>query len=222
MPHSKLLPSSALISIAGTVGVGKSTLTKLLAQKLNFKTSMEKVDGNPYLEDYYSDFKTWSFHLQIYFLAERFKEQKRMFESNWGFVQDRTIYEDVGIFARLQYDNGNMTQRDFETYQSLFEAMTMSPFFPSPTLIIYLEGSFERILERIHRRGRDMETKTPISFWEELYGRYEKWIGSLNVSPVLRLNIDRYDFIKNPEDIDEVVRLISEKINEPSLAEAKS
>lgn len=214
MTYDNHIPHNALISIAGTVGVGKSTLTKLLAKKLNFKTSMEKVDGNPYLEDYYKDFKKWSFHLQIYFLAERFKEQKRMYESNWGYVQDRTIYEDVGIFARLQYDKGNMSERDFQTYESLFEAMTMSPFFPAPTLIIYLDGSFEKILKRIYERGRSMEINTPISFWEELYERYRTWIKSFDKCPVLHLNIDQYDFVQNPEDIDHVILLMNDLLKE--------
>src|SRR5690606_464299 len=104
-----------------------STMTKALADALNFKTSLEKVDTNPYLEDFYSDFKRWSFHLQIYFLAERFKEQKRIFEYGGGFIQDRSIYEDTGIFAKMHYDNGNMSSTDYETYTKLFESMVMTP-----------------------------------------------------------------------------------------------
>lgn len=94
------IPKDAVITIAGTVGVGKSTMTKTIADKLGFQTSLEKVDDNPYLEPFYSDFQRWSFHLQVYFLAERFKEQKRIFESGGGYVQDRSIYEDTGIFAK--------------------------------------------------------------------------------------------------------------------------
>lgn len=187
------LRSNSLITLAGTVGVGKSTLTKNLANALNFKASYEKVDGNPYLEDYYSNFKQWSFHLQIYFLAERFKQQKAMYESGYGFVQDRSIYEDVGIFAQLQFDQGNMTDRDFETYQSLFEAMTLSPYFPKPDVLIYLDGSLEKIIERMYMRGRKMEMETPVQFWEDLYNRYHNWINDFTICPILRLDIETYD-----------------------------
>src|SRR5690625_6362240 len=110
------IPKNSVITIAGTVGVGKSTMTKELARALQFKTSFENVDTNPYLESFYADFVRWSFHIQIYFLAERFKEQKRIFENSGGFIQDRSIYEDTGIFARMHYENGNMSEIDYETY----------------------------------------------------------------------------------------------------------
>ena len=102
------IPQNAVITIAGTVGVGKSTMTKALADALNFRTSFEKVDANPYLDRFYDDFEKWSFHLQIYFLAERFKEQKRIFEYGGGFIQDRSIYEDTGIFAKMHVEKGTM------------------------------------------------------------------------------------------------------------------
>src|SRR5690625_4719574 len=139
------IPNNAVITIAGTVGIGKSTMTKSLAKALNFRTSFEKVDGNPYLNQFYKDFERWSFHLQIYFLAERFKEQKRIFEYGGGFVQDRSIYEDTGIFAKMHYEKGTMNKVDYETYTSLFDAMVMTPYFPHPDLLIYLEGSFEDV-----------------------------------------------------------------------------
>src|SRR5690625_3663120 len=165
------IPSDSIITIAGTVGVGKSTMTKALANALHFKTSFENVDRNPYLEKFYDDFERWSFHLQIYFLAERFKEQKRMFEYGGGFVQDRSIYEDTGIFAKMHYEKGTMSPTDYDTYTSLFEAMVMTPYFPHPDLLIYLEGSLEEVVKRIQERGREMEKNTPISYWQEMYER---------------------------------------------------
>ena len=141
------IPQNAVITIAGTVGVGKSTMTKALADALKFRTSFEKVDANPYLDRFYDDFEKWSFHLQIYFLAERFKEQKRIFEYGGGFIQDRSIYEDTGIFAKMHMEKGTMNLTDYETYTSLFDAMVMTPYFPHPDLLIYLDGSIEDIIK---------------------------------------------------------------------------
>ncbi|UTR09693.1 deoxynucleoside kinase [Evansella sp. LMS18] len=213
--NHNLRPDS-LITLAGTVGAGKSTLTKTLAEALGFKPSFEKVDGNPYLEDYYDNFKKWSFHLQIYFLAERFKQQKKMHETGLGYVQDRSIYEDTGIFARLQYDNGNMSDRDFETYQSLFDAMVMSPYFPKPDVLIYIDGKLPSILNRIEARGREMEINTPVEFWSELYNRYNDWISAFDICPVLHLDIDSYDCY-NEESVEEIVRALEKLQTDPDL-----
>ncbi|MTH55726.1 AAA family ATPase [Bacillus mangrovi] len=202
------IPKDAVITIAGTVGVGKSTMTNALAQALNFRTSFEKVDTNPYLDKFYADFERWSFHLQIYFLAERFKEQKRIFEYGGGFVQDRSIYEDTGIFAKMHYEKGTMTEVDYETYTNLFDAMVMTPYFPHPDLLIYLEGSLEDILARIETRGRPMEQQTPISYWEEMHGRYENWINSFNTCPVMRLNINDYDILSNGGSVEPIIEKI--------------
>lgn len=202
------IPNNAIITIAGTVGVGKSTMTQALADALKFRTSFENVDQNPYLDLFYDDFDKWSFHLQIYFLAERFKEQKRMFEYGGGFVQDRSIYEDTGIFAKMHQEKGTMSPVDYETYTNLFEAMVMTPYFPHPDLLIYLEGSMDDILSRIQERGRQMEQQTPISYWEEMYARYEKWINSFNACPVLRLDINDYDLVKNPLEVETIVERV--------------
>lgn len=208
------IPNNAVITIAGTVGVGKSTMTHALANALNFRTSFEKVDTNPYLDNYYQDFKKWSFHLQIYFLAERFKEAKKIFEYGGGFVQDRSIYEDTGIFARMQYEKGNMSQEDYETYTSLFDAMVMTPFFHHPDILIYLEGSFDDVVARIKERGRPMEQTTPIEYWEEMFERYSTWINSFHECPVLRININDYDLYKNIDSVEEILSKIGYIINE--------
>ncbi|MBR7554723.1 deoxynucleoside kinase [Allobacillus sp. GCM10007491] len=206
------IPSNAVITVAGTVGVGKSTLTSALANELGFKTSFEKVDGNPYLDQFYKDFERWSFHLQVYFLAERFKEQKRIFEYGGGFVQDRSIYEDTGIFAKMHYDKGTMTPTDYDTYKNLFDAMVMTPYFPHPDLLIYLEGSFEDILDRIQARGRKMEQETPVEYWKEMYDRYEHWIDNFNTCPVMRVNINDYDLLNHEQSIDPLLERIGKSI----------
>ncbi|KXZ16520.1 deoxycytidine kinase [Bacillus nakamurai] len=208
------IPNNAIITVAGTVGVGKSTLTKALAKRLGFKTSLEEVEENPYLEKFYHDFERWSFHLQIYFLAERFKEQKNMFESGGGFVQDRSIYEDTGIFAKMHADKGTMSLTDYKTYTSLFEAMVMTPYFPHPDVLIYLEGDLENILNRIEKRGREMELQTNRSYWEEMYTRYENWISGFNACPVLKVRIEDYDLIADEQSLEPLIEKISKTINE--------
>jgi len=211
------IPTNAVITIAGTVGVGKSTMTNALAKALNFHTSFEKVDTNPYLDKFYTDFDRWSFHLQIYFLAERYKEQKRIFEYGGGFIQDRSIYEDTGIFAKMHYEKGTMTKVDYETYTSLFDAMVMTPYFPHPDLLIYLDGSFDDILARIKERGRPMEQQTPVEYWKEMHERYENWINSFNACPVLRLDINDYDILDNGDSVEPIIERISNFLKQTQL-----
>jgi deoxyadenosine/deoxycytidine kinase len=211
------IPHNAVITVAGTVGVGKSTMTNALAEALQFRTSFEKVDTNPYLDKFYADFDRWSFHLQVYFLAERFKEQKRIFEYGGGFIQDRSIYEDTGIFAKMHYEKGTMSPVDYETYKSLFDAMVMTPYFPHPDLLIYLEGSIDDILDRIRLRGRPMEQQTPIEYWKEMHGRYEDWINNFNACPVLRLNINDYDIVSDKTTIEPIVERIGTFIRQTQL-----
>ncbi|MGO0060596.1 deoxynucleoside kinase [Brevibacillus fluminis] len=208
------IPHDAVITVGGTVGVGKSTFTRALADLLGFRVSVEKVDGNPYLERFYDDFARWSFHLQIYFLAERFKEQKRMFEYGGGFVQDRSIYEDTGIFAKMLYEQGRMSEDDYQTYTQLFEAMVMTPYFPHPDLLIYLEGSFDEIIDRVHERGRPMEQQTPTQYWQDLFSRYDKWIDSFTACPVLRISIHEYDILNNSGSVEVVLERAAEKIKQ--------
>ncbi|ARK24913.1 deoxynucleoside kinase [Sporosarcina sp. P37] len=206
------IPSNSVFAVAGMVGAGKSTMAHAIAERLGFQESLENVAENPYLERFYDDFERWSFHLQIFFLAERFKEQKHIFESGGGFVQDRSIYEDVGIFAKMHADKGTMEAVDFETYMSLYDAMVMTPYFPHPNALIYLEGPMQKILDRIEERGRDMELQTPRSYWEEMYRRYEQWIDSFTACPVVRLNITDYDLLANEDDIELVIEKIAKTI----------
>lgn len=201
------IKSSTVIAIAGTVGVGKSTLATALAEKLNFKTSFETVEENPYLEKYYDDFERYGFHLQTFFLAERFKAQKTIFEYGGGFIQDRTIYEDLEIFARMNYETGKMNDDDYRTYSELFEAMVYSPYFNDPDLVIYLEADLDTILERIEERGRDMEVATERAYWEELFARYDKWISTFNSTKLLRININDYD-VNDEASIDALIKKI--------------
>ncbi len=209
---NKVIPNDAIITIAGTVGVGKSSLTQALSERLNFKTSFEKVDNNPYLEKFYHDFERWSFHLQIYFLAERFKEQKRMFEYGGGFIQDRSIYEDVDIFAKMHEEQGTMIEEDYATYRELFEAMVMTPYFPKPDALIYLECDYNDVIQRIQRRGRQMEIETDEAYWKKLFSRYDNWINNFTECPVVRVNINDYDLYEDPDSINHIIDKIAHVI----------
>lgn len=204
---NKIENKTASIAIAGTVGVGKSTLANKLGEMFDFKVMHENVASNPYLDKYYQDFNTWAFHLQVFFLAERFKDQKKMFSYGGGFIMDRSIYEDIEIFAKMNYEKGTMSQDDWDTYSALFEAMVMSPYFEKPDLIIYLEGNIEHVVSRINERGRDMEVQTDIEYWRELDIRYKQWIDDISDMKVLRLNIDEYDV-----NDDESMNIVTEKI----------
>jgi len=205
--HAYRIPDDAIIAIGGTVGVGKSTLTRCLAAALGFRASLEKAD-NPYLPRFYTDQRRWSFHLQVYFLAERFKEQMHLFQSGGGVVQDRTIYEDAGIFARMLYENGLMAPEDYRTYTLLADAMMMTPYFPHPDVLIYLEGPLPLILDRVARRGRPAERNAPVAYWEELYRRYDEWIRTFRACPVVRVDIRDYD-VADTASIERIVARIA-------------
>lgn len=209
---TKIDSKTAVLAVAGTVGVGKSTLANKLGEVLDYKVMHENVASNPYLDKYYNDFETWAFHLQIFFLAERFKDQKQMFSYGGGFIMDRTIYEDIEIFAKMNYDKGTMNEDDWNTYSQLFEAMVMSPYFEKPDLIIYLEGNLEQIIDRIEERGREMEITTDKEYWRELDRRYKQWIENLTDIQVLRLDINQYD-VNDEESMNVVIEKVKKLVN---------
>ncbi len=196
------LNENRFIAVAGNVGAGKSTLTKLVGEKLGFKTHYESVDTNPYLEDFYKDQSKWGFHLQLYFLSQRFKQQHLITNNGFNNIQDRSIYEDVEIFAKNLYDSGVMSEKDYNTYRELFHNMVSH--LKSPDLLIYLDGSIESIIDRIDKRGREMEKLVNHSYWENIHKRYDNFISKYDKSNILVVNIDEVDLLENEKQLDEL------------------
>jgi len=168
------MPQGYFLAIAGNIGVGKTELTDRLASELGWKVYYEPVIENPYLDPFYKDMERWSFHLQMYFLGERFKAQVKIGNSGEAFIQDRTIYEDAEIFAKTLYEQGSMTKVDYENYTSLFHCMT--DFLRPPDLIIYLAASPDTLMERIGRRGRESEKTITRDYLARLGNAYDDWI----------------------------------------------
>ncbi len=204
-------PSSLFVAVAGNIGAGKSSLTRLLADHFGWNPYFESVDDNPYLKDFYGDMKRWSFHLQMYFLANRFKNHKQMVESGKPVIQDRSIYEDAEIFARNLYEMGNMEKRDYTNYVSLFHVMM--DYLKAPDLMIYLRASVDTLMKQISRRGRSFEQGIQRDYLELLHRHYEDWIGRYSIGPLLVIESDKLDFVNRPEDFKFVIDEISRKLS---------
>ena len=189
------------VAIAGNIGSGKTTLTRMLAAKYGWKPRFESVDYNPYLADFYEDMERWSFNLQIYFLNKRFKDVVEISKSEDVIIRDRTIYEDARIFAPNLHGMGLMSTRDFENYSDLFDLM-MSLVNP-PDLLIYLRSSIPNLVSQIQKRGREYEKSIRIDYITGLNERYENWIKDYK-SRLLILDVDRLKFESNPEDFSEI------------------
>jgi deoxyadenosine/deoxycytidine kinase len=198
------------IAIAGNIGAGKTTLTKLLAKNYKFNKQLEDVVKNPYLDDFYNQMERWSFNLQIYFLNSRFRQVKEIHEKNKNVIQDRTIYEDANIFAPNLHAMGLMTNRDFENYRSLFDLMEGN--VAAPDLLIYLRSSIPNLVSQIHKRGREYENSISIEYLSRLNERYEAWIHNYKKGPLLVIDINDLDFVENKEDLKEIISLIDKKM----------
>lgn len=199
------------VAIAGNIGAGKTTLTKLLAKHYKWEAQLEDVVDNPYLDDFYNQMERWSFNLQVYFLNSRFRQVAQIRESGKDIIQDRTIYEDAHIFAPNLHAMGLMTNRDFENYSSLFELM--ESFVKGPDLLIYLRSSISNLVSQIHKRGRDYENSISIDYLSRLNERYEAWISKYDKGNLLIIDVDNLDFVSNPEDLGMIINKIDAEIN---------
>ncbi len=209
--HTHLKTLFMHIAIAGNIGSGKTTLTRLLSKHYGWEPKYEEVDNNPYLSDFYNEMQRWSFTLQIYFLKERFKGLVEIERSGINVIQDRTIYEDARIFAPNLHSMGLMSSRDFENYNSLFDLM-LSLVKP-PELLIYLRSSIPNLVSQIHKRGREYESSIRIDYLSGLNDRYEKWISGYKDGKVLIIDVDENKFEDRSEDLSVVIDRIDAQLN---------
>ncbi|MEX0685592.1 MAG: deoxynucleoside kinase [Balneolales bacterium] len=196
------------LAVAGNIGAGKSSLTQLLSSHFNWKAYCESVDDNPYLSDFYEDMTRWSFNLQIYFLSSRFRHQKDLLTMNGSFIQDRTIYEDVEIFAKNLHEMGLMSERDYMNYRSLYEEMIS--YLTPPDLLIYLRADVPTLVRQIQLRGRDYENRIRIDYLEKLNVLYENWIKAYPFEKLI-IETDELDFVNDKVALGKIIGLIEQR-----------
>ncbi|HOA21633.1 MAG TPA: deoxynucleoside kinase [Anaerolineaceae bacterium] len=198
------------IVVAGNIGAGKSTLVQILSERLGFKPFFEPVNDNPYLEDFYRNMETWSFHSQLYFLTRRLRIHKQLLDAEGSVVQDRSVYEDAEVFARNLYLQGDMSTRDYGVYQDLYRILI--DLLPPPNLVVYLRTSVDTLLERINTRGRGFEAGISRSYLDRLNALYEEWINSFIQCPVLIIPSDNLNLVSSSAHISQVVQLVQERL----------
>jgi len=196
------------VAVAGNIGVGKTNLTTLLANHLGWRAYYEPVIDNPYLDDFYVDMRRWSFHLQVFFLSKRFEIHREMVRLNEPCIQDRTIYEDKEIFAATLHRRGFMSDRDYENYVALFDAMTS--FLRTPDLVVYLRAGVGTLIERIRCRGRDCEREISGAYLDALNDEYESWRDRMSLlTPFLTIETEGMDLVRDEGAIEEVLGRIT-------------
>ncbi|WP_414838508.1 deoxynucleoside kinase [Carnobacterium sp. TMP28] len=212
---------NAVIVLAGMIGAGKSTYTKLISETLGSDAFYESVDDNRILEKFYEDPKRWAFSLQIYFLNTRFRSIKAAFlhENN---VLDRSIYEDA-LFTKINYEEGNMSDAEMDTYLDLLDNMMEELDVmkkKSPDLLIYLRGSLDTVLSRIEKRGRSFEqidgNQSLLDYYTHLHSQYDNWFDSYDKSETLIIDIDNHD-LENPADAQIIMDLVTKRLSDVRL-----
>ena len=203
--------SKRFVAIAGNIGVGKSTLTGLLGQRLGWEPFYEAVADNPYLADFYADMTRYAFHSQMFFLSRRLRHHRRLLDFPGSVIQDRSVYEDAEIFARLLYEQGHIEERDYRTYRELYEVLVL--FLPPPDLVVYLRASVPTLLKRISSRGREFERGITPEYLEQLNAFYASWMQAFSLCPVLTVPADDLDFVHNGAHLDLIIAKIEERLS---------
>lgn len=204
------------VAVAGNIGSGKSSLTRMLSQQYGWKSFYESVEDNPYLADFYADMSRWSFNLQVYFLSKRFNDHKKIVDGKESVIQDRSIFEDAEIFARNLHDIDKMDNRDYANYVELYKVMMQ--YLQPPDLLIYLDARVDTLLKQIARRGRDYEQSIPRSYLEQLSLLYKEWIGNYKLGHLLIIPSDEVDFVHERGDFNRMLLLIQGKLMEIGYA----
>jgi deoxyadenosine/deoxycytidine kinase len=198
------------IAIAGNIGVGKSTLVRMLSQKLDCQPFFEPEEQNPYLADFYQDMHAWAFHSQLFFLTHRLRIHRELLNFPGSVIQDRSIYEDAEVFARNLYLQGAISERDYKTYQDLYHVLI--DFLTPPDLMIYLKASEKTLLERIANRNRSYELAISHNYLSRLNELYEQWISNFSLCPVLSVPSDALDYVGHPKHLELVINKVQEKL----------
>ena len=198
------------VAVAGNIGVGKSTLVRMLCQRLGWEPFYEPVTENPYLADFYRDMQAWSFHSQIFFLTHRLRAHRQLIDHPNSAIQDRSVYEDAEVFANNLYRQEQMSERDYETYRELYQVL--SEFLPPPDLIVYLRASVPTLMDRIQLRGRAYERRITPEYLDQLNQLYENWIATFSLCPKLVVPADDLDYVAHPSHLDLVARKVQEKL----------
>lgn len=191
------------VAVAGNIGVGKSSLTRLIGSHLGWKPFFEAVEENPYLSDFYENMGLWSFHSQVFFLGRRLQHHRQLVDFPDHVIQDRSIYEDAEIFAENLHRRGLMSERDYETYRAVYEGI--AAFLPPPDLLIYLQAPVGVLAERIAQRGRDYERKVSIAYLSDLNELYDHWAQTCQICPVYTIETAHMDFVHEPEDFEKIM-----------------
>lgn len=203
-----MIPPKLFIAIAGNIGAGKSSLTACLAETFGWQAFYEADAENPYLADFYTDMRRWSFHSQVFYLGKRLEHHRLLVDHPGSVVQDRTVYEDAEIFACNLFEQGEMSDRDYDAYRRLYRAI--SSFLPPPDLIIYLRGDVPTLMQHIARRGREYEQNISQEYLARLNRLYDRWITEWTICPVLTLDINTLDFIQRPQDLTRILEQVRE------------
>lgn len=196
------------VAVAGNIGVGKSTLVKLLSAKLDWEPFYEPEADNPYLSDFYQDMQAWSFHSQIFFLSRRLHIHRRLANHPSSALQDRSVYEDAEVFAKNLHLQGHMSQRDYQTYRDLFDVL--AKFLPAPDLVIYLRASVPTLQDRIRSRGRQYEMQIRTDYLSRLNDLYEQWVENFTLCPILAIPCDNLNYVSHEPHL----RLVVEKMHD--------
>lgn len=198
------------VLVSGNIGVGKTSLTERIGARLGWKTGFESVSDNPYLADFYRDMRQWSFHLQVFFLGHRAQQHLALARDPLSAIADRSIYEDAHIFARVLHHLGNLSERDYKAYRTVYDLVVAG--LPRPDLLLYLKAPVSLLMARIRARGRDIESGITEDYLTLLDRFYEEWIERFDLCPVLTIPCERLDFVHRPEHLDIVTSKIEDKL----------